>query len=320
MTNHTPTSSKLKRILPKKSKVNVSPLSQVTDDIRSGKDLAMSKNTSPILQPPQPPYGNYSAKPSSRNIKGSMPTTTRTSSISCNTKVPVTMATPVSRSRRSHSLHYTSQPTSLLLNQATARSPSPPPPLPLSPLANTITYQSIPSHKKTTNTTKPSKMKLKRHSISSTTHPHKQAQPQRSRTLILEDEMKKQSPRTPSAAAVAALTPTAPSRLLSKAPVTPPSPSRPTPSLPSLQKSRSTPLRPFSKIKTYNVSSTPLKPTPSTSTSASTQRHRSVRTPSSRLERGLEKKKRQQELEDLISGRRGSTLKLSLTPKHTLMT
>ncbi|SAM04789.1 hypothetical protein [Absidia glauca] len=89
----------------------------------------------------------------------------------------------------------------------------------------------------------------------------------------------------------------------------------PTPSIITLEKSRSTPLRPHSKIKTYNVS-----PTTAT-TKKRLQRYGSDTTlPSAtQLERDLEKKKRQQELEDLISGRRGSTLKLSLTPKNTLL-
>ncbi|KAI9302937.1 hypothetical protein BJ944DRAFT_269170 [Cunninghamella echinulata] len=101
-----------------------------------------------------------------------------------------------------------------------------------------------------------------------------------------------------------------------------------------LEKSKSTPLKSHSKIKTYNVqSSNSLSSSPQRHTSTSTPRRKHGSSggnsrfslsqprmnPSLQLERDLEKRKRQQELEDLISGRRGSTLKLTITPKNTLL-
>ncbi|KAI8341108.1 hypothetical protein BC941DRAFT_415868 [Chlamydoabsidia padenii] len=235
MMDQKPATSKLKRLLPKKCKVNILPVTQNNTTNNDNKHVDQHPPglyRSPINTALYCPFECDQLKPP---LQGSTPITTRTSSISCSTKLPV----PVSR--RSHSLHHT--------NQADI------PPLP--PLPSTAIKYSK------------SKKKLKRHSLSS-------SPPQ----LVNEGTTK----LFPSPAALAS------PRLLSKAP--------------SPQQSRSTPLR--SKIKTYNVSTT------------SSQRHGSDRIAG--LERGLEKKKRQQELEDLISGRRGSTLKLTLTPKHTLLT
>ncbi|CAO3591164.1 unnamed protein product [Absidia cylindrospora] len=250
----------------------------------------------------------------------------------------VVTGTTTPHGRRSSSLHYNSRP---LWNQTSATTSAPPPPLPSMALKKTHTDGSIvPSNSNATKTmgkstsalTKKSNSKDKRrHSCSSTTQEHQRHQ----RSHMLQEAKKAPfNAVTPSCsilfskaspAANAALAASSSPSPFSISPQQQQQTSRrqcPPPIL-SLEKSRSTPLRSSTKVKTYNVSPTTTKqPTPQRSTSSSSPNKRRSQRPDTttlRTERDLERKRRQQELEDLISGRRGSTLKLSLTPKHTLL-
>ncbi|ORZ23458.1 hypothetical protein BCR42DRAFT_404808 [Absidia repens] len=253
----------------------------------------------------------------------------------------VATGTTTPHGRRSSSLHYNSRP---LWNQPGASPSAPPPPLPSMALKKTHTDGSIaPSNKNATNSTgestttfikKGSSKGRRRHSCSSTTQEHQRQQ----RSHMLQEAKKTPfNAVTPSCsvlfskaspAANAALAASSSSSPFSVPPQQQQQSHRrqcPPPIL-SLEKSRSTPLRSSTKVKTYNVSptTTTIPPTPQRSTSSSISspnKRRSQRhdTTTLRTERVSERKRRQQELEDLISGRRGSTLKLSLTPKHTLL-
>ncbi|ORX49774.1 hypothetical protein DM01DRAFT_1384958 [Hesseltinella vesiculosa] len=98
---------------------------------------------------------------------------------------------------------------------------------------------------------------------------------------------------------------------------------QPAPGPMPLEKSKSTPLKSSSKIKTYNVAGSPSNSSNKQRRTSRNPLRRSGTTSSPTRRKSsvsdLEKKKRQQELEDLISGKRASTLKLSLTPKNGLL-
>ncbi|KAI8340196.1 hypothetical protein BC941DRAFT_419682 [Chlamydoabsidia padenii] len=286
---HKQSTSRLKRMLHSKS--NVAPLGQQRQNTKDHRQKGV-QISSPILHHSTSIYSLASPTRTSFEVQS------MAAAVSCYedlyqqgpSSFCVTNTVPPSkpRGRRSHSVHHTSHPT--LFNSYGARSHLPPMPAPpLPPLVSTVATTSKDDH-------------WRRHSCSSTAHCASQEPPSAAAIAVAQAIT---SPSCPSLTTKASLAANAASSVSLSSVSSPP------PSTITLEKSRSTPLRPHSKIKTYNVSSGKKR----------LQRHGSDTTlPSaSQLERDLEKKKRQQELEDLISGRRGSTLKLSLTPKNTLL-